>query len=57
MHCHTEFHNLEGMSLILKVGEDTDMPPPPPSMKSCGHFTWSSEEFLRAVSQPVSPGE
>ena len=45
MHCHTEFHAMDGMSLYLKVGENEDMPEPPAAMKRCGDFQWSEEEF------------
>ena len=35
MHCHTEFHNEEGMSLVLKVGVNSDMAPAPGHMTDC----------------------
>jgi hypothetical protein len=36
MHFHIEFHNKDGMALILKEGEQSDMPKPPADMKVCG---------------------
>lgn len=37
MHCHIELHNLDGMALILKEGDESDIPEPPSYMNSCGN--------------------
>ena len=38
MHCHIELHNIDGMALILKEGEQSYMPKPPADMKVCGNM-------------------
>lgn len=38
MHCHFEYHMHSGMTLTLKVGNDSDMVPPPPNFPTCGNF-------------------
>lgn len=52
MHCHTEFHNEDGMALYLKVGEEEEMNKAPRGMNTCGHFHWTSEQFQEATSSP-----
>ena len=41
-HCHVEFHNILGMSMIFKEGNITEMVPPPPGFPRCGDYTGSS---------------
>lgn len=38
MHCHLEFHHKVGMVLLLKVGNKTDVPPPPIEFPKCGNI-------------------
>lgn len=37
-HCHVEYHMMTGMGLIFKVGNMTDISPPPRNFPTCGHF-------------------
>ena len=57
MHCHTEFHNLNGMGLYLKVGEEEEMNAAPASMNTCGDFDWSSQDFLNRLNTTTSAGK
>lgn len=38
-HCHIEFHAEVGMSLVLKVGEHSEMLPIPDHFPTCGDYT------------------
>ena len=38
MHCHVDSHAQTGMKLILKVGEDQDLPPKPVDWPQCINF-------------------
>lgn len=38
MHCHVEFHNAEGMALVIKEGEEEEMNDKPKNMQTCGNF-------------------
>ena len=38
MHCHVEFHNSDGMAMVIKAGEDSDMVPPPSALPRCHNF-------------------
>ncbi|XP_031351622.1 laccase-4-like [Photinus pyralis] len=38
MHCHYGHHLVTGMSLVLQVGSDYDIPPIPANFPKCGHF-------------------
>ncbi|XP_037773206.1 laccase-2-like [Penaeus monodon] len=38
MHCHLIFHSAAGMEVVFKVGELTDVPPPPAGFPFCGNF-------------------
>ena len=44
LHCHIEYHGLDGMGLILQVGEPEDMPIAPRSLPKCGDFMYQDEE-------------
>jgi len=35
MHCHLLYHAENGMGLVFKVGEDSDMPPIPDGFPVC----------------------
>lgn len=37
-HCHFEFHMHTGMMALIKVGEKSDMVPPPPGFPKCGDY-------------------
>ncbi|CAD5120376.1 DgyrCDS8948 [Dimorphilus gyrociliatus] len=52
MHCHMEFHNEEGMAMILQVGEMSDMTEPPIDMNNCGNFEWNDESFSNYIKNP-----
>jgi len=51
MHCHTEYHGISGMAVVLKVGETQDMSPAPDRMRRCGDFALSDSEFNRAINK------
>lgn len=36
MHCHIDFHVELGMALLIKVGEESEMKPPPKNFPKCG---------------------
>ncbi|XP_068243053.1 uncharacterized protein [Palaemon carinicauda] len=38
LHCHLLFHSEAGMSMIIKVGEDTDIPKAPAGFPTCGNY-------------------
>ncbi len=57
MHCHTEFHEAEGMALIFKEGNHSQMNDKPRAMNTCGNFYMKSEDFTQAVKKPVSLGK
>ena len=37
-HCHIEFHAEIGMALILKVGDNNEMPPVPANFPTCNDY-------------------
>lgn len=41
LHCHLLFHSAAGMDLVFKIGEDHDIPKPPPNFPTCGNFRGS----------------
>ena len=45
MHCHIEYHVLNGMALVIQSGETWQMPPAPRRMARCGDFSISEDEF------------
>jgi len=48
-HCHTLTHTVGGQNAILKIGETSDMPKTPESLKQCGRNAFSQEDFLKAI--------
>ena len=38
LHCHIETHSDSGMMLMLKVGDDKDLPEKPPNWPTCGSY-------------------
>ena len=49
MHCHTEFHNDNGMALYIKVGNHSQMNPPPTNINTCGNFVFSQNDILDSI--------
>ena len=51
MHCHMETHTIQGMGVIINeaFGQQT---PPPPGMRTCGHFSWDLEQFYNKIINP-----
>ncbi|XP_078664411.1 uncharacterized protein LOC144907345 isoform X1 [Branchiostoma floridae x Branchiostoma belcheri] len=54
LHCHNDQHMNEGMALVLQEAADRH-PAPPRGFPRCGDFTWSSEEYQRALEDNGSP--
>ncbi|XP_046745052.1 laccase-3-like [Diprion similis] len=38
MHCHFDYHMMNGMQMIMHVGEKTDLPPVPPDFPKCKNY-------------------
>lgn len=55
MHCHMELHHRDGMTLVFKEGEVTDMPSVPRGFPTCGNFDWGSQEFYDKINNPQPP--
>nr|XP_006812258.1 PREDICTED: laccase-like [Saccoglossus kowalevskii] len=55
VHCHIEIHQVEGMALMIKEGEEKQMTKPPKDFKTCGNFQWSREEFKEIISMGSKP--
>ena len=49
MHCHIENHALDGMALVVQVGEPSDMTPAPARMERCGDFALTEAEYYGAT--------
>ena len=43
-----EPHQLEGMALVINEAPEKQ-PPLPEGMQTCGNFTWTVDEFLKAA--------
>lgn len=43
-HCHIEFHAEIGMALILKVGDNDEMPPVPKRFPTCHDYVPQSKD-------------
>ena len=53
MHCHIEVHQFDGMALIVSEAASEIRPPPdgsPNGFYECGDFTWTLDQFNRAIS-------
>ena len=37
-HCHVDFHSEAGMMMVIKVGDESDMPPKPDNWPTCGNY-------------------
>ena len=53
MHCHVEFHNAEGMALVMQMGDESEMNAKPANMRTCGDFRWSEEDFLQLLKKGI----
>lgn len=38
IHCHFTWHHITGMELVIHVGDQQDLPPPPPGFPSCSNW-------------------
>ena len=54
MHCHVEFHNEEGMAMVLQAGDVNQMNAAPNQIHSCGDVMVPEAEFLERVQNPVN---
>ena len=41
-HCHTDTHLFQGMALLIKVGDYSDLPPVPKDFPRCGGMGFSN---------------
>ncbi len=48
LHCHIDFHERLGMDMLINVAQPRHNPAPE-GMQTCGNFTWTVEEFTKAV--------
>ena len=56
LHCHMEYHNADGMSLIFQEGDIDNMNSLPAGFKTCGNFEWNEEAFRNKLGHLVSAG-
>ncbi|XP_043518680.1 laccase-5-like [Frieseomelitta varia] len=47
-HCHFVYHQASGMEMVLKVGEQKDLPPVPPNFPKCGNFQNPIKDILKS---------
>ena len=47
-HCHIQEHLLEGMAMVVAV-DPRRQNPPPDSLRTCGNFYWTLDEFLKKL--------
>jgi hypothetical protein len=52
LHCHMEYHNHDGMALILRAGSEQQMPPLPRDFPRCGSFQFPATDFQQIFSLP-----
>ncbi len=41
-HCHLDFHSEVGMALLIKIGQEKDLPPEPKNWPQCGSFKFEN---------------
>ncbi len=41
-HCHLDFHSEVGMALLIKIGQDKDLPPEPNNWPQCGSYKYQN---------------
>ncbi|XP_072044923.1 uncharacterized protein [Amphiura filiformis] len=61
-HCHDIFHLMDGMAIVLQVGETSDLPPIPEDFPRCG--SWSKPAYENQKErkngesvEPIEPAE
>ena len=54
LHCHIELHQHEGMALLVNEALERQ-PPPPAGMCEPGNFTWTVEDFNKALQFEYTP--
>ena len=54
LHCHMWPHVAEGMALVINEAEERN-PPPPKGICDHGNFTWTVEDFNKAINFTYSP--
>ncbi|XP_038051054.1 laccase-2-like [Patiria miniata] len=52
-HCHLGFHFLAGMSLVIHVGSDDDLPPIPQDLPRCGGDWYPKEDPMTGGPTPT----
>ncbi|XP_023930002.1 laccase-5 [Lingula anatina] len=56
VHCHVELHSVAGMAFVInEAPERQPLLIKPPGFPQCGDFTWTSQDFHRAVNAFVTP--
>ncbi|XP_038051053.1 oxidoreductase OpS5-like [Patiria miniata] len=53
-HCHVELHMLAGMSLVIHVGSDDDLPPIPQDLPRCGGDWYPKEDPMTGGLTPTA---
>ena len=51
LHCHLDFHSEVGMSLLIKIGNVTDLPKEPTNWPQCGDFVNEDESQSNFLNQ------
>ena len=54
LHCHMWPHVAEGMAVVINEAEDRS-PPPPKGICDPGNFTWTLEDFNKAIDFTYTP--
>ncbi|XP_071512018.1 uncharacterized protein [Diadema antillarum] len=49
LHCHLEFHVEVGMGLVVRVGNQTDLPPVPKDFPRCGNYYGPSSSSAQSL--------
>ena len=55
LHCHIEVHQLEGMGVIINEGDYDSKTPAPYFLQSCGDFTFTQDQYNRAITGTLNP--
>jgi hypothetical protein len=48
LHCHMDFHAEVGMGMLLKVGQDSDLPPQPSGWTQCRRDTLNTKLSIQS---------
>jgi L-ascorbate oxidase len=43
-HCHLDFHSEIGMGLLIKIGNQRDLPRPPMNWPQCGNYDYTPDK-------------